>query len=217
MVFRAGQPGHLSVPGRTLSLEVAPGDDLPFQVIAARPEAGGYASGPPRRHWFSRPRTDGVRSHRIRAFRRHRVKLARPDTSRWCSVDDIQDTGGRTSRSDSHHGAGATCLLYPQAGQVAAVRNMQYGILAQIHSTDFHEKWILHRAGHEEEFLAAPEASTLTDYGSSYENIEAMQPFPFDKGAFVSLALAVAVPLIPAVLAQIPLAVVLQDLLKAAR
>jgi hypothetical protein len=54
---------------------------------------------------------------------------------------------------------------------------MQYGTLAQIHSTDFHEKWILHRAGHEEEFLAAPEASTLTDYGASYENIEAMQPF----------------------------------------
>src|SRR5271169_2384527 len=123
MVFRAGQPGHLSVPGRTLSLEVAPGDDLSFQDIAARPEAGGYASGPPRRHWFSGPRTDGVRSHRLRAFRRYRVKLARPDTARWRSVDDIQDTGGRTSGSDPYHGAGATCLLYPQAGQVAAFGN----------------------------------------------------------------------------------------------
>src|SRR5271157_1583853 len=123
MVFRAGQPGDLSVSGGTLLMEVASRDNLPFQAIAARPEAGGYASGPPRRHWFSRPRSDGVRSHRLRAFRRHRVKLARPDTSRWCSVDDIQDTGGRTSGSDSHHGAGATCLLYPQAGQVAAVGN----------------------------------------------------------------------------------------------
>jgi len=112
---------------------------------------------------------------------------------------------------------GPLVFFVPRLAKLRRSGIIQYGTLAQIHSTDFHEKWILHRAGHEEEFLAAPEASTLTDYGSSYENIEAMQPFPFDKGAFVSLALAVAVPLIPAVLAQIPLAVVLQDLLKAAR
>jgi hypothetical protein len=108
-------------------------------------------------------------------------------------------------------------FFVPRLAKLRRSGIMQYGTLAQIHSTDFHEKWILHRAGHEEEFLAAPEASTLTDYGASYENIEAMQPFPFDKGAFVSLALAVAVPIIPAVLAQIPLAVVLKDLLQAAR
>jgi len=112
---------------------------------------------------------------------------------------------------------GPLVFFVPRLAKLRRSGIIQYGALAQIHSTDFHGKWILHRAGHEEEFLAAPEASTLTDYGSSYENIEAMQPFPFDKGAFVSLALAVAVPMIPAVLAQIPLAVVLQDLLKAAR
>jgi hypothetical protein len=111
---------------------------------------------------------------------------------------------------------GPLVFFVPRLAKLRRSGIIQYGILAQIHSTDFHEKWILHRAGHEEEFLATPEASTLTDYGSSYENIEAMQPFPFDKGAFIALALAVAAPLLPAVLAQIPLAVVLQDLLKAA-
>ena len=113
-------------------------------------------------------------------------------------------------------GLGPLAFFIPKLGKLRRSGIIQYGTLAQIHSTDFHEKWILRRAGHEQEFLAAPEASTLTDYGASYENIEKMQPFPFDKGAFVSLALAVAVPLIPAVLAQIPLAVVLKDLLKAA-
>ena len=112
---------------------------------------------------------------------------------------------------------GPLVFFIPRLAKLRRSGIMQYGILAQIHSTDFHEKWILHRAGHEEEFLAAPEASTLTDYGASYENIESMQPFPFDKGAFISLALAVVVPLIPAILAQIPLAVVLKDLLQAAR
>lgn len=114
-------------------------------------------------------------------------------------------------------GLGPLVFFVPRLGKLRRSGIMQYGTLAQIHSTDFHEKWILHRAGHEEEFLTAPEASTLTDYGASYENIEAMQPFPFDKGAFLSLALAVAVPLLPALLAQIPLAVVLKDLLEAAR
>ncbi len=112
---------------------------------------------------------------------------------------------------------GPLIFFVPRLAKLRRWGIMEYGTLAQIHSTDFHEKWILHRAGHEEEFLAAPEASTLTDYGASYENIEAMQPFPFDKGAFLSLALAVAVPMIPAVLAQMPLAVVLKDLLEAAK
>lgn len=112
---------------------------------------------------------------------------------------------------------GPLVFFVPRLARLRRAGIMQYGILAQIHSTDFHEKWILHRAGHEEEFLAAPEASTLTDYGASYENIEAMQPFPFDKGALVSLVIAIVVPMIPVVLAQIPLAVVLKDLLEAVR
>ena len=70
---------------------------------------------------------------------------------------------------------------------------------------DFHVKWILHRAGHEEEFLTAPEISTLTDYGRSYEQIKKMQPLPVDKGAFLALALALALPMIPVVLAEVPL------------
>jgi hypothetical protein len=106
------------------------------------------------------------------------------------------------------------------APRLAAVRRtgiLQYGTLGQFHSMAFHQKWIAHRAGHEEEFLTAPEVSTLTDYGSSYENIEKMQPFPVDKGAFLALALSVALPMFPTVLAEIPLAQVLKGLLEAVK
>ena len=58
---------------------------------------------------------------------------------------------------------------------------LDYGTLGQLHSMDFHVKWNLHRAGHEEEFLTAPEISTLTDYGRSYEQIKKMQPLPWTK------------------------------------
>ena len=102
--------------------------------------------------------------------------------------------------------------------RLAAVRRkgiLEYEILGQLHSADFHEKWILHRAGHESEFLSALEITTLANFGQAYEKIEQMNAFPADKGALYTLAAAVVIPALPMVLAQIPLAVVLRDLLKA--
>jgi len=94
---------------------------------------------------------------------------------------------------------------------------LEYGILGQLHSVEFEEKWIAQRAGHEKEFLIAPESSTLADFGRSYEKIEQMSAFPADTGALYTLAAAVAIPALPVILAQIPLAVVLEDLFKALR
>jgi hypothetical protein len=94
---------------------------------------------------------------------------------------------------------------------------LQYGILGQIHSTEFHQKWVQHRAGHEEEFLNAPEISALIDFESSFENIEKLQPFPFDKGTFVVVILAIALPMLPVVLAEIPLIEVVKGLLSAVK
>ncbi len=92
---------------------------------------------------------------------------------------------------------------------------LQYGSLAHLHSSEFHDKWILHRRGHELEFLAAPEISSLTDLAASFQNIEAMKAVPLDKGSLVAPALAVVIPLLPALLAQIPLKVILKSLLEA--
>jgi hypothetical protein len=74
-----------------------------------------------------------------------------------------------------------------------------------------------HRTGHEAEFLQAPESSTLADYGQSYEKIEELNPFPADKQDLIPLALAIAIPAFPVIIAQIPVAIVLQDLLRALR
>ena len=112
---------------------------------------------------------------------------------------------------------GPLVFFVPRLGRLRQMGILQYGTLAQLHSTYFHQKWILHRVGREEEFLAAPEVSTLTDLAGSYDNIEHMQPFPLDRGAFVALALAVATPLLPVVLAEIPLSQVLKALLSAVK
>ncbi len=102
--------------------------------------------------------------------------------------------------------------------RLAALRRkgiLEYGILAQLHSTEFHEKWIVHRAGHESEFLAAPESITLNNYGQAYEKIEEISAFLVDKGSLYTLVGAVLIPALPAILAEVPIAVVLKDLLEA--
>lgn len=104
--------------------------------------------------------------------------------------------------------------------RLAALRRqgiLEYGILGQMQSSDFHEKWIRQRSGHEAEFLIAPESSTLCDYGQNYERIEQLRPFPVDRAPLIALAVSVIIPMLPVILAVIPLAVVLKSLLNALR
>jgi len=112
---------------------------------------------------------------------------------------------------------GPLLLFVPRLTRLRRLGIFEYGALGQFESMQFHKRWIQHRVGREEEFPASPEASTLTDYGSSYQNIERLQPFPFDQGAFFALILAVAIPLLPVVLAEVPFVTVLKALLEAVR
>jgi len=92
---------------------------------------------------------------------------------------------------------------------------LEYAVVGHMQSSAFHEKWILHGAEHEEELMAAPEISTLSHYNSAYKNVEDMKPIPVDKEALTGLALSIAIPALPVILAEIPLQTVLQDLLSA--
>jgi hypothetical protein len=44
-----------------------------------------------------------------------------------------------------------------------------------------------------------------------------MQPFPIDRGALVAVVVAVAIPMLPVVLAEIPFVTVLKGLLSAVK
>lgn len=104
--------------------------------------------------------------------------------------------------------------------RLAALRRLgmeEYGVLGQIHSAEFHQKWINHRAGHEEEFLTASEIGTLSGYSRSYNKLERLNPFPADKANFIELAISVVVPMLPVLLTMFPVIVIVKDLLKALR
>jgi hypothetical protein len=111
---------------------------------------------------------------------------------------------------------GPLLFFVPRLASLRRQGILEYGILGQIHSIEFHEKWILHRAGHEM-VLQAPESTTLANFGKTYQEIAKLKPFPADIGTLYGLAAAVAIPTLPVVLAQIPLKVVLMDLLKTLR
>lgn len=112
---------------------------------------------------------------------------------------------------------GPLAFFVPRLAAARRKGMMDYAILGQIQSSDFQEKWIVARVGHDAEFMGTPEISTLCDYGQAYEKIENMKPFPLDKGALIGLALAVVIPALPTVVAEIPLVVILKQLLGALR
>ena len=110
---------------------------------------------------------------------------------------------------------GPLLFFVPKLAPLRRKGILQYGSLAHLESAEFHDKWILHREGHELEFLSAPEVSTLTELATSFQNIEDMKAIPLDKGSIIAPMFAAIVPLLPAVMAQVPLKVIFKSLLEA--
>ena len=112
---------------------------------------------------------------------------------------------------------GPLAFFVPKLAELRHQGILEYGILGQIQSRNFQDKWISRRTGYEAEFLAAPESSSLANYRSSYSNIAKLKPLPVDQGVLIALAISIGLPMLPVVLTVIPLIVVIEDLLKAMR
>jgi len=116
----------------------------------------------------------------------------------------------------------ALLALGPEAffmPRLAALRHTgmrEYGALGQVSSSDFQAKWI-HKADNQSEFLLSRDSTALHSFGQVYDQIKELKPFPADKEALYTLAAAIAIPALPVVLAEIPIATVLKDLLTALR
>jgi len=111
---------------------------------------------------------------------------------------------------------GPLCFFVSKLTMLRKNAKLEYGILAQARATEFHETWILHRDAQGEQ-LFVPGVAMLADLATSYTNIKRMQPLPVDKPTLIALALAVLIPLFPAVLAEIPLSVILKALVQAVK
>jgi len=94
---------------------------------------------------------------------------------------------------------------------------LKYSILGQIQASEFDEKWIEHRAGHEPQVLTEMESGNLLNFGQTYDRIKQLIPLPVDRGTLVPRALSIVIPALPTILAEIPIDVAVQDLLRALR
>jgi len=104
--------------------------------------------------------------------------------------------------------------------QLSALRRkgiLEYSILGQIEMTEFDKKWITHRAGREAQVLTEIESSNVIDFSQIYDRVKQLVPIPVERYTLIPLALSIVVPALPAILAEIPVADVLNDLLKALR
>lgn len=94
---------------------------------------------------------------------------------------------------------------------------LDYGVLAQSHVVDFQEKWFSNRESKKDPQFTAQEVTALADLTIAYGHIKRMRPFPADISTLVGLALAVAAPLFPVVLAEIPFSVIVKGLFEAVK
>jgi hypothetical protein len=93
--------------------------------------------------------------------------------------------------------------------------NLKYGSLQHLHSLQFRQKWIAERNQHIEELLGTSDVSSLADISSSFKNVEEMKVFPFKKSAAIAILVGLALPMLPALTAQIPFKELLKSLLDA--
>jgi len=92
---------------------------------------------------------------------------------------------------------------------------LEYSTLGQILTTEFDEKWIAGRAGHEAQALKEVESDNLLNFSQIYDRITQLIPLPVDRSTLIPLVLSVVIPALPTILAEIPVGVALQDLFKA--
>lgn len=92
---------------------------------------------------------------------------------------------------------------------------LEYGSLAHLHAEQFHEKWINERGGHMGELLAAREIMALNNLAVSFDRLRKISPLPIDKITLIEVIAAAAVPMLPAILTQVPLTELLRVIFRA--
>jgi hypothetical protein len=90
----------------------------------------------------------------------------------------------------------------------------QYGALATAYTGLFQKKWIRNDNPENEPLLGSSDIQSLADLGNSFAFIEKMKPLPIDLRVLLQLVVASLLPLVPLLLAVMPLKEVLKLIFK---
>jgi hypothetical protein len=82
---------------------------------------------------------------------------------------------------------------------------LEYGAQVTIHNQLFDQKWIQEKQPGES-LLGNPDASSLSDLGTSFTVLRRMRLVPIDKPTLITLAISAALPMLPVILYATPAA-----------
>lgn len=85
-----------------------------------------------------------------------------------------------------------------------------YGVLASWYVDEFDLKWVQGGAASKERLLGNSDIQSLADLANSFQVVNDIRSFPFDKNTVIQVTLFVLMPILPLVLTMIPL----EDLIK---
>jgi hypothetical protein len=107
---------------------------------------------------------------------------------------------------------GPLAMFAPKLAHPHRVGSLQYASLAHLHAEQFHQKWIQDHLGG---LLDAREIMALNSLASGFDRLRRLNPLPVDRITLIEVTAAAAVPMLPAIMTQVPLTQLLKMILRA--
>ena len=108
---------------------------------------------------------------------------------------------------------GPLCVFIPRLAKTKRQGLLEYGALASHYVERFDQKWLRGGAPPDEELIGSGDIQSLNDLAGSFDVVQSMRPFPFDKTVVLKTAMAVLAPLLPLALTLISLEDIVKRLL----
>jgi hypothetical protein len=108
-------------------------------------------------------------------------------------------------------------FFLPQVGRAKRRAAIEYGRLAARYTQRFDARWIREGEHNDADLLGTGDIQSLADLGGAYERVGQMRPIPIMTSTLVTLALAAALAMLPAIEAEVPLREIVVKVLGALR
>jgi len=108
---------------------------------------------------------------------------------------------------------GPLCVFAPQLARSRRQGLLEYGALASRYVCEFDRKWLRGGAPQDEPLVGSGDIQALNDLAGSFEVVNGMRLFPFDKAIVLRIAVVTLLPVLPLALSMISLEVLVKRLI----
>jgi hypothetical protein len=107
---------------------------------------------------------------------------------------------------------GPLLVFAPQLLQAKREGRREYRVLAERYVREFDLKWLRGAVPAQQPSLGSSDIQSLADLSNGYNVVRTMRMVPISKEAFLRLAMATLVPIVPLLLTMMPLEEILKKL-----